>query len=115
MTLPRRDNSVLLITIDRPEKYNAADEEMHTGVGAALGGCVQRVLRPASEAADALVTDAAGVGCDIASGRDVEALLVAAVSTSAPSTSCSPPWRFASTLSSYVTGTVDEVTGGRCM
>lgn len=25
----RRDHGVLLITIDRPEKYNAADEEMH--------------------------------------------------------------------------------------
>lgn len=26
----RRDNGVLLITIDKPEKYNAADEGMHT-------------------------------------------------------------------------------------
>jgi enoyl-CoA hydratase len=25
----RRDNGVLLITLDRPEKYNAADEQMH--------------------------------------------------------------------------------------
>jgi enoyl-CoA hydratase len=30
LTLSRRDNGVLLITIDRPEKYNAADEQMHT-------------------------------------------------------------------------------------
>ncbi|MGE0218188.1 enoyl-CoA hydratase/isomerase family protein [Mycolicibacterium sp.] len=30
LTLTRRDNGVLLITIDRPEKYNAADEQMHT-------------------------------------------------------------------------------------
>ena len=28
--MSRRDNGVLLITIDRPEKYNAADEGMHT-------------------------------------------------------------------------------------
>ena len=26
----RRPNGVLLITMDRPEKYNAADEGMHT-------------------------------------------------------------------------------------
>ena len=25
----RRDNGVLLITMDRPDKYNAADEQMH--------------------------------------------------------------------------------------
>ena len=30
LTFSRRDHGVLLITIDRPEKYNAADEEMHT-------------------------------------------------------------------------------------
>ncbi len=30
LTLSRRDNGVLLITLDRPEKYNAADEQMHT-------------------------------------------------------------------------------------
>lgn len=30
LSLTRRDNGVLLITINRPEKYNAADEEMHT-------------------------------------------------------------------------------------
>jgi enoyl-CoA hydratase len=29
LTFSRRDHGVLLITIDRPEKYNAADEEMH--------------------------------------------------------------------------------------
>src|SRR5918998_3346223 len=29
LTFDRRDNGVLLITIDRPEKYNAADEQMH--------------------------------------------------------------------------------------
>lgn len=30
LALSRRANGVLLITIDRPEKYNAADEQMHT-------------------------------------------------------------------------------------
>lgn len=30
LTFERRDNGVLLITINRPEKYNAADEQMHT-------------------------------------------------------------------------------------
>lgn len=30
LALSRRDNGVLLITINRPEKYNAADEEMHS-------------------------------------------------------------------------------------
>ena len=29
LTLTRRDNGVLLITLNRPEKYNAADEGMH--------------------------------------------------------------------------------------
>jgi enoyl-CoA hydratase len=29
LTFAHRDNGVLLITIDRPEKYNAADEQMH--------------------------------------------------------------------------------------
>ncbi len=29
LTFSRRDNGVLVITIDRPDKYNAADEQMH--------------------------------------------------------------------------------------
>jgi hypothetical protein len=123
---------VLLIAIDRPEEYNAADEEMHTELARIWADvskgssdprrgdrpCRQGVLRgwrlgdgrtlatatsfaqqgawivigdlgEAKEVADALATDAVGVGCDIASGQDVEALLAAAVTTSAPSTSWS--------------------------
>jgi enoyl-CoA hydratase len=30
LTFTRREHGVLLITMDRPEKYNAADEQMHT-------------------------------------------------------------------------------------
>ena len=30
LSFTRRDHGVLLITMDRPEKYNAADEQMHT-------------------------------------------------------------------------------------
>ncbi len=30
LSFERRDHGVLLITLNRPEKYNAADEEMHT-------------------------------------------------------------------------------------
>ncbi|MPY97634.1 MAG: enoyl-CoA hydratase/isomerase family protein [Actinophytocola sp.] len=30
LAFSRRDNGVLLITLDRPDKYNAADERMHT-------------------------------------------------------------------------------------
>jgi enoyl-CoA hydratase len=30
LTFDRRDNGVLIITLNRPEKYNAADEEMHS-------------------------------------------------------------------------------------
>ncbi len=30
LTFDRRDNGVLLITMNRPEKYNAADEELHS-------------------------------------------------------------------------------------
>jgi enoyl-CoA hydratase len=34
LTFERRDHGVLLITIDRPEKYNAADEGMHSELAA---------------------------------------------------------------------------------
>ena len=30
LSFERRDNGVLLVTLNRPEKYNAADEEMHS-------------------------------------------------------------------------------------
>lgn len=29
LTFDRRDHGVLLITMNRPERYNAADEQMH--------------------------------------------------------------------------------------
>jgi enoyl-CoA hydratase len=34
----RRNNGVLLITLDRPDKYNAADEQMHGAIGRIRSG-----------------------------------------------------------------------------
>ena len=34
----RRDNGVLLITMDRPDRYNAADEQMHSELARVWAG-----------------------------------------------------------------------------
>ncbi len=64
LTLTRRGNGVLLITIDRPEKYNAADEEMHTELA--------RIWNDVSADPDTRVAVITGAGKAFSAGGDLE-------------------------------------------
>ena len=59
----RRDNGVLLITLDRPEKYNAADEEMH--------GELARVWKDVSADPAVRVAVITGAGKAFSAGGDL--------------------------------------------
>ena len=60
----RRDNGVLLITLDRPEKYNAADEQMH--------GELARVWADISADPQTRVAVVTGAGKAFSAGGDLE-------------------------------------------
>jgi enoyl-CoA hydratase len=59
----RRDNGVLLITMDRPEKYNATDEQMH--------GELARVWADVSADPDTRVAVLTGAGRAFSAGGDL--------------------------------------------
>jgi len=63
LTLSRRDNGVLLITIDRPEKYNAADEGMHAELA--------RIWRDVAADPDVRVAVITGAGKAFSAGGDL--------------------------------------------
>ncbi|MEB3050804.1 enoyl-CoA hydratase/isomerase family protein [Mycolicibacter sp. MYC123] len=63
LTFTRRDNGVLLITIDRPEKYNAADEQMH--------GELARVWNDVSADPETRVAVITGAGKAFSAGGDL--------------------------------------------
>jgi enoyl-CoA hydratase len=63
LTFSRRDNGVLLITLDRPEKYNAADERMHSELA--------RVWRDVSADAETRVAVITGAGTAFSAGGDL--------------------------------------------
>ncbi|MGV0852119.1 enoyl-CoA hydratase/isomerase family protein [Mycolicibacterium phlei] len=63
LTLTRRDNGVLLITLDRPEKYNAADEQMHTELA--------RIWRDVAEDPETRVAVITGAGKAFSAGGDL--------------------------------------------
>lgn len=60
----RRDNGVLLITIDNPAKYNAADEQLH--------GELARVWSDVSADADTRVAVITGAGKAFSAGGDLD-------------------------------------------
>jgi enoyl-CoA hydratase len=60
----RRDNGVLLITINRPEKYNAADEEMHADFA--------RVWLDIDKDPETRVAVITGAGKAFSAGGDIE-------------------------------------------
>jgi len=64
LTFTRRDHGVLLITIDRPEKYNAADERMH--------GELARVWLDVDADPDVTVAVITGAGKAFSAGGDLE-------------------------------------------
>ena len=59
----RKENGVLLITLDRPGKYNAADEEMHTELA--------RVWRDVSDDPETRVAVVTGAGKAFSAGGDL--------------------------------------------
>lgn len=63
LTLSRRDHGVLLITIDRPEKYNAADEGMHAELA--------RIWRDVAADPDIRVAVITGAGKAFSAGGDL--------------------------------------------
>ena len=64
LTFTRHDNGVLLITMDRPEKYNATDEEMH--------GELARVFRDVSDDKETRVAVITGAGKAFSAGGDLD-------------------------------------------
>ncbi|MDN5796291.1 MAG: enoyl-CoA hydratase/isomerase family protein [Intrasporangium sp.] len=63
LTFTRHDNGVLLITMDRPEKYNATDEQMH--------GELARVWRDVSDDPQTRVAVITGAGKAFSAGGDL--------------------------------------------
>lgn len=63
LTFDKRDNGVLLITMNRPEKYNAADEELH--------GELARVWTDVAADADTRVAVITGAGKAFSAGGDL--------------------------------------------
>lgn len=63
LTLTRRDNGVLLITLNRPEKYNAADEGMHAELA--------RIWRDVAADPDVRVAVITGAGKAFSAGGDL--------------------------------------------
>jgi enoyl-CoA hydratase len=63
LTFERRDNGVLLITLNRPEKYNATDEQMH--------GELARVWADVSRDPQTRVAVVTGAGKAFCAGGDL--------------------------------------------
>ena len=63
LTFDRHENGVLLITMDRPEKYNATDEQMH--------GELARVFRDVSDDPQSRVAVITGAGRAFSAGGDL--------------------------------------------
>lgn len=64
LTFDRLEDGVLQITLDRPEKYNATDEQMH--------GELARVFRDVSHDPDVRVAVVTGAGKAFSAGGDLE-------------------------------------------
>ncbi|MGH9055912.1 MAG: enoyl-CoA hydratase/isomerase family protein [Acidimicrobiales bacterium] len=64
LTLTRPDEGVLLVTLDRPEKYNATDEQMH--------GEIARVWADVSSDPETRVAVVTGAGKAFSAGGDLE-------------------------------------------
>ena len=63
LTFTRREHGVLLITMNRPEKYNATDERMH--------GELARVFRDVADDAETRVAVITGAGKAFSAGGDL--------------------------------------------